>query len=130
MNPKHLLLVTLTSVSLLTACGSGSSGGNDNPGSGGTTPTDPSNPSTPDNQNKKVIISGVVAQGAPLNGAVVTIIGRTSSGLIDTSVTGTTTNSDGSFSLSVPASWNPPLLLQATANVGSKTVVRTCRFRE
>ncbi len=123
MNPKHLLLVTLTSVSLLTACGSGSSGGNDNPGSGGTTPTDPSNPSTPDNQNKKVIISGVVAQGAPLNGAVVTIIGRTSSGLIDTSVTGTTTNSDGSFSLSVPANWNPPLLLQATANVGSKTVV-------
>jgi hypothetical protein len=119
MNPKQLLLATAATLTLLAGCGSGSSGGSDN-SSGGTTPTDPT---VPDNQNKKVIISGVVAQGAPLNGAIITVIGRTSTGLIDTSQTGTTANADGSFTLSVPATWKAPLLFQATANVGDKTVV-------
>lgn len=119
MNPKQILLATAATLTLLAGCGSGSSGGSDN-SSSGSTPTDPT---VPDNQNKKVIISGVVAQGAPLNGAVITIIGRTSTGLIDTSQTGTTANSDGSFTLSVPATWKAPLLFQATANVGDKTVV-------
>ncbi len=119
MNPKQLLLATAATLTLLAGCGSGSSGGSDN-SSGGTTPTDPT---VPDNQNKKVIISGVAAQGAPLNGAIITVIGRTSTGLIDTSQTGTTANADGSFTLSVPATWKAPLLFQATANVGDKTVV-------
>ena len=119
MNPKQLLLATAATLTLLAGCGSGSSGGSDN-SSSSTTPTDPT---APDNQNKKVIISGVVAQGAPLNGAIITVIGRTSTGLIDTSQTGTTANADGSFTLSVPAAWIAPILLQATATDGNKTVV-------
>ena len=121
MNLKHLSLALLTATTLIAGCGSGSSGGSGTPST--STPTDPTSPTNPDNQNKRVIISGVVALGSPLKGAAITIIGRTSQGLIDTSATGAVANDDGTFSISVPASWKPPLLLEATANAGDRTVV-------
>lgn len=121
MNLKHLSLALLTATTLITGCGSGSSGDSSTPSSG--TPSDPTSPTNPDNQNKRVIISGVVALGSPLKGAAITIIGRTSQGLIDSSATGTVANDDGTFSISVPASWKAPLLLEATANTGDRAVI-------
>ncbi len=119
MTLTRLLPAALMFSALLAGCGSGSSGGPQST----ETPSTPGTDTSTTNQNKLMIIKGVAAYGLPLRGAAVTIIGRNSRGVIDTSATGVATGEDGSFSISVPASWKPPLLLEATANVGDRAVV-------
>lgn len=120
MNFHRLSLAAIFAAALLTGCGSGSNSG---PQTTGTPNTNPGDNSSTTDQNKLKAIKGVAAFGVPLRGAAVTIIGRNSKGQIDTSITGTATGEDGSFSFNVPASWKAPILLQATANIGDRVVV-------
>lgn len=120
MNFHRLSLAAIFAAALLTGCGSGSNSG---PQTTGTPNANPGDNSSTTDQNKLKAIKGVAAFGVPLRGAAVTIIGRNSKGQIDTSITGTATGEDGSFSFNVPASWKAPILLQATANIGDRVVV-------
>lgn len=120
MNFHRLSLLAVFAAALLTGCGSGSSGG---PQATETPNTNPSDTGSTNDQNKLKTIKGVAAFGVPLRGAAVTILGRNSKGQIDTSITGTATGDDGSFSFNVPASWKAPILLQATANIGDRVVI-------
>lgn len=115
---RRLSLAAIVAATLLTGCGSGSSGGPQATQTPGT-----SVDSTTTNQNKLMVINGVAAFGTPMRTAAVTIIGRNSQGAIDTSIKGVATGEDGSFSISVPASWKAPFLLEATGNTGDRVVV-------
>lgn len=115
---RRLSLAAAIAATLLTGCGSGTSGGPQTTQTPGT-----SVDSTTTNQNKLMVIKGVAAFGTPMRTAAVTIIGRNSQGAIDTSITGVATGEDGSYSISVPASWKAPFLLEATGNTGDRVVV-------
>ncbi|OYU73622.1 MAG: hypothetical protein CFE45_36820, partial [Burkholderiales bacterium PBB5] len=101
--PLQYVLAAGLLVSVLAACGGGGGGGQGGGSSGGstggggaaTTPT----PST---------LSGVVAVGAPLGGAVVSVIDATGAAVATTTASAT----EGRYSLSLTTTPAGPLLVQ------------------
>lgn len=96
------------SVTLLAACGGGSSGTSD---IGVTTSPPPPPPAPP-----VLVLTGVAAVGAALDGAVIEVIDAAGN-LVD--VGDTATGSDGSYSVNLPADTALPVVIRATPPGGT-----------
>lgn len=108
MMNKLKIFGLLSLVLVLTACGGGSSGGNTT----GVTSEDP--PPTP--VPPQIVLTGVAAVGAALDGALIEIIDAAGN-LVDIGDSATGTN--GSYSVTLPADTILPVVIRATPPGGT-----------